>query len=526
MLVARKWVVDKMSLVRVTATNEGSNASSPSEKRPSVPPRFQSEWLGWLLMLLCVLVLWLRQLDHRAHLDMTGNQRQQSDAFFLRKWTQHMLWHPIKPSDRTGFAEMGLRTRIYSRLLETGDVPSFDTVERSLWPFAPGISRQRQTLRTEKTVTDKREHGASKDGSRGIVMSLGRSEVRFAMHFLQMLRNVHGSTMPVEIFYYGDDDLPPSLCTLLETSYSGVRTIDLEATGLFDPQLSRLARQGWAIKPFAMLATNLSEVMLVDADVVLLSPPERFFEVPGYRDTGTLFFHDRDHFRQGASDIIQRFMHDQLGQRGPSVRLSKSAFWTKRGIYEQESGVVLANKRSSNVLSALLFAAWQNTGYIREQTTYRVFWGDKESYWLAFELAGFPYYFVDHYSGGISVGGQHSGAHDLCSDHPLHFLGNSGTGEEAPSPGSMQRKEQIRRLGRPAWFNGSLLVSKSTGSNTFLANTTWAVDGEWDFAEQTERWCLQAKTVGTMDDFGLSDTFARLVAAAGEADERFLAMGV
>lgn len=392
----------------------------------------RKSWLNSPIPILYALVFGavLSQLFKKGHLSssrMTRNkdsgdnfQSKRSDnGLFILGWMEHILSHPVQPSDRYGFAEMGLRTRVYARLLESQSLAITDDFEAKLWPFAPGakqmrlahfgseppISAWKTSAREESQVKQfqssmrisaaeqqaARFESRSNDDEgqekmmvaqepqiideRGIVMSLGRSEVRFAMHFLEMLRNVHKSNLPVELYYYGDDDLPAYMREFLESSYKGVRTIDLEELKSFDPTLAKLSRQGWALKPFALLASNFSEVMLADADVVFLTRPEEFFEVEGYKKTGTLFFHDRDHFREGASNIIHQFLDEQLGNRGPSSILSQSSFWKGKGIYEQESGIVVADKRSRAVFSALFFAAWQNTGSIRERTTYRVFWG-------------------------------------------------------------------------------------------------------------------------------------------------------
>ncbi|UZJ55678.1 hypothetical protein CBS101457_004998 [Exobasidium rhododendri] len=457
---------------------------------------------------------------------------------------------------------MGLRTRMYARLLEAQTLSLADDFEQKLWPFAPGAKQLRlaqfgpdppQPSSSLKEVEKEREAGGIRqniltldiakpvqtiapipesDGiSRGIVMSLGRSEVRFAMQFLHMLRNVHKSSLPVELYYYGEDDLPTYMRAFLEMSYEGVRTIDLEAANIFDPSIARLARQGWALKPFALLATNFSEVILTDADVVFLLNPSLLFEVKGYHDTGTLFFHDRDHYREGASRIVHEFLHEQLGAHGPSERLGQSQFWSKKGIYEQESGVVVIDKRRGAAFSALFFAAWQNTGNIRELTTYRVFWGDKESYWLAFELAGFDYYFVDLYAGGL---GNEPLEGQFCSDHPLHFLPPDAISESDAQKISSSDSDAVAEdaatqegQGRAAWFNGSLLANKGRNETEYLQETSWAVDGSWEFHEASEKWCMPNATYsGTaLVPPQRHQLLEELIDAAKAADAEFALLG-
>jgi hypothetical protein len=479
-----------------------------------------------------------------------------NQELFISGWMEHILSHPVQPSDRFGFAEMGLRTRVYARLLEAQSVSAADNFETRLWPFAPGAKKMRlahfgpepplpawpisegesklvkqveptlrmnaESLTSAAPQVDEAAHLSTDfNKERGIVMSLGRSQLRFAMHFLSILRKVYKSQLPVELYYYGDDDLPEFMRAYLETSYEGVRTVDLEGMNVFDDSIARLSRAGWALKPFALLATNFSEVILADADVVFLTNPEEFFEVEGYKETGTLFFHDRDHYREGASKVTHDFLADQLGNHGPSDRLKGSSFWQGKGIYEQESGIVVVDKRSRAAFSALFFAAWQNTGSIRERTTYRVFWGDKETYWLAFELSGIPYYFVEHYAGGL---GNEADDGQFCSDHPLHFLPES-TSDGSILEGLTKLKdgEEVKkgRPGRPAWFNGSLLKNKGLSGTKFIEETEWAVDDKWIFLEDLERWCLPSANYSgsSLGTLGRETIIAELVDTAREADD-------
>lgn len=346
-----------------------------------------------------------------------------TDAVFLDNWINHVINHPVRARDKTGFAEMGLRTEMYSHLLRHPILPNFERMERALWPFVPGINQLRRwwqaSVQAKPTPYSAAAAGSNlkeglvargfgrgpttKRGSRGIVMSLGYKGSVFASQFISIIREKHNNDIPIELYYYGDSDLPAKYRDYLTKTYRNVRCVDLELLGLFDPDLVQLERQGFAIKPFALLATNFTEVMLADADAILLENPDKFFEEPGYLDTGTLFFHDRDHQRAGADYVVQEFMTNQLSLRGPSPRLAQTEFWTKKGIFEQESGIVVVDKRKTDVFAALLFTAWQNMGEIRKKTTYRIWWGDKETFWLAFEFSNFPYYFVPRYAQAIGT---------------------------------------------------------------------------------------------------------------------------
>lgn len=466
-----------------------------------------------------------------------STEEQAANKHFSERWIQHVIEHPIQPWDRVGFAEMGLRTQMYLHLLRTGVTPNFDKLEQHMWPFVPGIKRIRKQLLARMAASKRGGAPGLRTARRGIVMSVGEGNVRFALHFLDNLRTVLHSRLPVEIFYYGDEDLPSNWRAVFESRYADVQCIDLEKEELFDGEAVQLRNRGWALKPFAMVASSFDEVMLADADAVFLSSPDDLFDVQGYKETGTLFFHDRDHWRKYASESVHGFISNQLGLRQPSKRCLHSSFWRNKGIYEQESGVVLVNKNNPEVFVGLLFTAWQNTGQIRDQTTYRVFWGDKESYWLAFELADIPYYFVDHYAGGIGVTMAPPNTTDeqvatedeagvktyISSEHPLHFYRLEGSTADAVSDILLDDGDELARAGQPIWFNGGLLEKKHASETEYLKADAWGLLGKWHFNEETELWSFNATHKGTMDQFDLAVKLRRLTKMARHADEAYYA---
>ena len=143
----------------------------------------------------------------------------------------------------------------------------------------------------------------------------------------------------------------------------------------------------------------------------------------------------------------------------------------------------------------------QNTGAVRDQTTYRVFWGDKETFWLAFELAELAYHFVPGYAGAIGTHTTIDGRDDFCSEHPLHMIAG-------PHPHQQ----------RPAWFNGSLRTDKMHGLLDLIAPNVWATDGQWVFLEEGEAWCMRNYTARSKDEHGLATQLATMTRTASEAE--------
>jgi alpha 1,3-mannosyltransferase len=64
----------------------------------------------------------------------------------------------------------------------------------------------------------------------------------------------------------------------------------LDVIATLSDEFMDLRHGSWAVKPFAILASQFEQVMLIDADVVFVQPPEVLFDHAGYRETGALFF--------------------------------------------------------------------------------------------------------------------------------------------------------------------------------------------------------------------------------------------
>lgn len=174
--------------------------------------------------------------------------------------------------------------------------------------------------------------------------------------------------------------------------------------------------------------------------------------------------------------------------------------------------------------------------------------GDKETFWLAFELASFPYNFVKHYAGAIGSQ-QSSSEEEFCSEHPFHVFDApaehlslhlrdvpvedlvSDSSSSAPEaavdtstlPGGVKnlalRSSSQSKRGKPAWFNGSLAANKMRSQDAFIKPTGWAMQGHWEFTEETETWCMRNFTARPMSDFGLGKTIEELVGTAKGALE-------
>jgi alpha 1,3-mannosyltransferase len=236
----------------------------------------------------------------------------------------------------------------------------------------------------------------------GIVVCAGDKNAWDAAFIIASLRNVLHSELPIQIAYNGEKDLSPLSRRFLEASGKDVSFIDL--TKVFDNSLVGLS--SWATKPFALIASNYSQTILMDADIIYFSSPDKAISrYPGLSETGALFFHDKS-VSMPFSDGRTKWVTEQIEKAGrtPSVHLYRSSLFYRGYVTEeQDSATIFVDKSRPRLYMALLFAAWMNTKAVREPVTYRKVYGDKETFWLAAELSGAPYTFESWSAGQLGV---------------------------------------------------------------------------------------------------------------------------
>lgn len=303
----------------------------------------------------------------------------------------------------------------------------------------------------------------------GIVVSVGSRNFRYACHLINNLRNVLHSKLPIAIAYAGDQDLKPKEREVIASQGDDISFIDLIKT--FPMAEFDLTDSGWASKPFALLATHFAKTILVDADAVFLRSPDNMFTAyPELAKTGALFFHDRASFLVSGEkqDFIQR-QFDSVNRTASEHLRKHSLFWSRGAYYEADSGVVAIDKSRPDTWLGLVFAAWMNTKGIRDALTHPIFYGDKESYWLAMELCGAPYAFPSYYAGsmGVAILNGNDGITpdtfkdgdkvEMCGKHMLHV-----------DPSGQQ----------PFWFNGGIYEDKDNPYSRYAVLTHWWMQPE------------------------------------------------
>ncbi|KAL1959623.1 hypothetical protein VTO42DRAFT_1658 [Malbranchea cinnamomea] len=399
--------------------------------------------------------------------------------------------YPLSPSD---FGKLGRRIQILGDFIATsGSIemginlsPSVESIAISLFPF---LQQPRNDTRRPFSALFSRH----KTGTRGIVIPVGRPTFRFACHLIGSIRNVFGSHLPIEIAYSGDEDLPSSYRNFLISLGSNIETVDI--TQVFNDDHLRLAKGKWAIKPFAILASKFEEVVLLDSDSVMLQPPDVLFGHQGFQKTGVLLFRDRLIFK-GAYPDRHAWWEEQMKHTIPSSNYLNSLVHREHYSEEGESGLVVVNKGNLNVFLGLLHVAWQNSEKVRNQVTYKMGYGDKESWWLAFELCKVPYSFEHRYAAIIGEVVKRDNVSRVCSFTIAH----------------VDDKDE------PLWLNGSLLKNKALNETEFWIPEAWMADGEWEKGFSKSSWsCKKGGRIEALDKHTI-DIFRRSVDQARRLD--------
>mmetsp|Transcript_172263 Transcript_172263/g.546934 ORF Transcript_172263/g.546934 Transcript_172263/m.546934 type:complete len:559 (-) Transcript_172263:3-1679(-) len=123
---------------------------------------------------------------------------------------------------------------------------------------------------------------------RGIVMSGGAMHVLQALANLRIIREFHGSSMPVEFWHAFE--LSETHCAALKTWGAECRSI----------RLPGVYRQYETVLPAIMLS-SFRHILWMDTDITPLLPPERLFETERYKTEGALFW--PDHWGAGCEQF-------------------------------------------------------------------------------------------------------------------------------------------------------------------------------------------------------------------------------
>ncbi|KAL4424078.1 hypothetical protein ABPG75_001379 [Micractinium tetrahymenae] len=209
---------------------------------------------------------------------------------------------------------------------------------------------------------------------RGIVIAAGKpGTLANTFASLYVLRHTVKSDLPVTIMYWGKvaGDVPTNeTIAYMKEHISDLDFVD--ASQLPWPAWHRpLSKDldswkqtdGWKFKAFVLYAAPYKHAMFLDSDATAAINPAVLFDHPMYHTAGSMFWQE---LWCGDCDLFR-----QLGM--PSIGRER----------QTESGIILVDRQRHWLM--LEWALWLNTN---DHITYKLAYGDKDTFRAAFYLAG------------------------------------------------------------------------------------------------------------------------------------------
>ena len=242
----------------------------------------------------------------------------------------------------------------------------FELLEKKLYPWIPNLHNN--------SLTWKR--GLK---GRGLVTCVPEKYFDVAITTIRGLRKILKDDLPIHVYYANDGDLPLPNREQLE----GITMVSThQLSSIFSVHL-----HGFQLKPFAILASGFAEVLWFDADLVFLVQPDTIFESPSYQQTGTLFFHDRTLVGWELPDvgarIVWTWVHGVIGPGSNYLRSSHAYAGESSNLMDSSALLMHVGRH----LMPMLVVAQLNL----DPKTYENVYGDKETFWLGFELLEMPW---------------------------------------------------------------------------------------------------------------------------------------
>ncbi|KAG7392321.1 hypothetical protein PHYPSEUDO_001425 [Phytophthora pseudosyringae] len=255
------------------------------------------------------------------------------------------------------------------------------------------------------------DHSVTRD--RAIMICMHDGVLAMGLSLVRELRCL-GNEELIQVYHCGQDELSAESKRLLFSSDNRLELVDV-CSDLVDKKVvtKDMAKKfkNWWIKPLAMYHTDVRHVMLMDVDDILVKDPAALRELDGYKQTGTLFFYDRvfghckefvngdDNKEKYLPKLFRTFNYSTFNiaeGESPSEHVLESFAYRGQTCHEMDSSLVLVDKERAGqtVFDVML---WFIT---KERFRFRYSHGDKETFWLSFELAHVPYAFSPW---GVSV---------------------------------------------------------------------------------------------------------------------------
>jgi FkbM family methyltransferase len=303
-----------------------------------------------------------------------GPDRCRREIPTITEWLQEAAWAARMPFNATlvqpiiltaiGLAAIKQRPPVGLKLDDHIEEVDYATLSDEVRFSREYAAAQRNALAA--VVVSKHEYPGNQFAGRGIVIPGGG--VRYfpcAFAALAALRSA-GCALPVEIWH-----LPGEIEPGMRQAVAWMPDVCFRDAGeLPRPRILN----GWELKPFAIINSRFSEVLLLDADNLVSRDPTTLFESPGYAAHGAVFWPDIGNGKLVVSDEAW----DRAGVDADN-----------RALHSFESGQILVDK--SRCWHELAVAMHINA---HSDYWYNFVYGDKDTFKLAWHRCRRQYGFA------------------------------------------------------------------------------------------------------------------------------------
>ena len=230
-----------------------------------------------------------------------------------------------------------------------------------------------------KQFANKVPHYNPTNNDYGVVICAGDRHFVSAFITIQMVL-LENPTIQIEWYYVGNELI--GFQKKLLQNIPNIRLIDCIdiIPSWFPEPITENNLKGFMIKPFALMMSQFENILLIDGDNTPTCKIESLFHNHFYQKYGNVFWKDITF----DSEIVNK----NLLKYGYSIyNVMKIPHPYKKGYGLTESGQVLVNK--SKCYLALCLSYYLN---YHHDTFYKLFFGDKDLYYMAFQLTNTPYY--------------------------------------------------------------------------------------------------------------------------------------
>ncbi|KAI1267947.1 alpha-1,3-mannosyltransferase [Xylariaceae sp. FL1019] len=486
--VDRKLILGNIADEEVGYINEPKITSGYFKKSRSIADREErlspswTERPGFIHDLEAVVNLLPDEIHMREFLspiDLGGARRMRELGLRTRAYRQYFdAWETLHLNEDEYTGELSIRDDAIQYLRHTVDVShgskklvSLIHKYEAFRSFIIKFSRVLFPFTTPYFADHMSLHAYTKNGGRGIVLTGGDRQARMMLTTIYTFRQL-GCDLPIEVMFLGDSDLSEENRLVLET-LPNVVTRDLS---IMIDDAGWLVK-GWAAKPWAILMSSFREVILIDADALFFKNPAMLFDDLDYVETGALFFRDRVILPESKRSFLQ-----QMLPRPISKHATESRWWQGSSGHHQESGVVVVDKWKHFVSLLVVCRLNGSDRDTRDGKTgvYELVYGDKETFWLGFLLAGDETFAFHRGSVGIlgpidtdtnkdgrtnttKAEASQSPSPDTGSETPTSAATSSSVAPTSTPDTHRICAPQLLHTdtdGSPLWFNGWLLANR------------------------------------------------------------------